>query len=140
MCGLSLLNLGLFLCEGSILPKKELKAAPTTFEKLNIFTENKNMTCKYYPNEQLKKLNKYNQYKNIYYIQIFLMYLTIQIILQIYCVTLISKSKRSLSQKAGLLQKRPKKPYWNTKLMYRTRTNKIRKRCCSTIYFKETEL
>ena len=67
MCGLSLLNLGLFLCEGSILPKKELKAPPTTFEKLNIFTENKNMTCKYYPNEQFKKLNKDNQYKHLLY-------------------------------------------------------------------------
>ena len=94
MCGLSLLNLGLFLCEGSILTKKELKAGPTTFGKVNIFTENKSMTCKYYPNEQFKKLNKDNQYKNIYHIQIFLMYLIIQIILQIYCVTLISKSKR----------------------------------------------
>ena len=44
----------------SIIPKKELKATPTIFEKLNIFTENENMTCKYYSNnskEIIKHLN-----------------------------------------------------------------------------------
>ena len=49
----------------SIIPKKELKATPTAFEKLNIFTENGNMACKYYSNEQFKKLKKDNQDKNI---------------------------------------------------------------------------
>ena len=32
----------------SIILKKELKTTSTIFEKLNIFTENENMTCKYY--------------------------------------------------------------------------------------------
>ena len=46
----------------SILPKKELKATPTIFEKLNIFTENKNIACKYYSNEQFKKLKKFKYF------------------------------------------------------------------------------
>ena len=49
----------------SIIPKKELKTTPTTFEKLNIFTENENTACKYYSNEQFKKLKKDNHYINI---------------------------------------------------------------------------
>ena len=48
-----------------IIPKKELNATPTTFEKLNIFTENENMACKYYSNEQFKELKKDNQDINI---------------------------------------------------------------------------
>ena len=32
----------------SIILKKELKTTSTIFENLNIFTENENMTCKYY--------------------------------------------------------------------------------------------
>ena len=39
----------------SILPKKELKATPIIFEKLNNFTENENMACKYYSNEDFNK-------------------------------------------------------------------------------------
>ena len=49
----------------SILLKKELMATSTIFEKLNIFTENENMACKHYSNEQFKKLTKDNQDKNI---------------------------------------------------------------------------
>ena len=49
----------------SILPKKELKATPTIFEDLNIFSENENMVCKYYYNGQFKKLKNGNQNKNI---------------------------------------------------------------------------
>ena len=49
----------------SIIPKKELLATPTIFEKLNIFTENENMVCKNYSNEHFKKLKKDNQDKNI---------------------------------------------------------------------------
>ena len=49
----------------SIIPKKELLATLTIFEKLNIFTENENMVCKNYSNEHFKKLKKDNQDKNI---------------------------------------------------------------------------
>ena len=45
----------------SIIPKKELKATPTIFEKLNLFTENENMACKHCSNEQIKKLKKDDQ-------------------------------------------------------------------------------
>ena len=45
----------------SIIPKKELKATPTIFEKLNIFTENENMTCKYYSNNS-KEIIKIKTY------------------------------------------------------------------------------
>ena len=50
----------------SIIPKKELKATPKIFEKLNIFTENENLVCKYYSNQQFEKLKKDNQDKNIF--------------------------------------------------------------------------
>ena len=50
-----------------ILPKKELKATPTIFEKLNIFTKNKNMAQKYYSNEQFKKLKKDINIKTYFY-------------------------------------------------------------------------
>ena len=53
------------LHEKSILPNKELRATPKIFEKLNLFTEHENMTCKYYSNEQFKKLKKDHQDKNI---------------------------------------------------------------------------
>ena len=54
----------MWICIG-IIPKKKLKATPTILEKLNIFTENKIMACKYYSNEQFKKLKKDNQDINI---------------------------------------------------------------------------
>ena len=50
-----------------ILPKKELKATPTIFEKLNIFTKNENMAQKYYSNEQFKKLKKDIRIKTYFY-------------------------------------------------------------------------
>ena len=50
-----------------ILPKKELKATPTIFEKLNIFTKNENMAQKYYSNEQFKKLKKDIKIKTYFY-------------------------------------------------------------------------
>ena len=50
-----------------ILPKKELKATPTIFEKLNIFTKNENMAQKYYSNEQLKKHKKDIKIKTYFY-------------------------------------------------------------------------
>ena len=50
-----------------ILPKKELKATPTIFEKLNIFTKNENMAQKYYSNEQFKKLKKDINIKTYFY-------------------------------------------------------------------------
>ena len=50
-----------------ILPKKELKATPPIFEKLNIFTKNENMAQKYYSNEQFKKLKKDIKIKTYFY-------------------------------------------------------------------------
>ena len=50
-----------------ILPKKELKATPTIFEKLNIFTKNENIAQKYYSNEQFKKLKKDINIKTYFY-------------------------------------------------------------------------
>ena len=50
-----------------ILPKKELMATPTIFEKLNIFTKNENMAQKYYSNEQFKKLKKDINIKTYFY-------------------------------------------------------------------------
>ena len=41
----------------TILPKKELKTKTNIIEKLNIFSEEENIECKYYTNEQFKKLN-----------------------------------------------------------------------------------
>ena len=47
-----------------IIPRKELKATPIIFGKSNIFTENENMACKWYSDEQFEKLKKDKQDKN----------------------------------------------------------------------------
>ena len=96
----------------SIIPKKELKATPTIFEKLNIFTENENIACKYYSKEQFKKLKKDNQDKNKSLLHLNICSLPYHIDnLTNLLYDLDFKFKVKLSQKAGLLQKRPKKLY-----------------------------
>ena len=42
----------------NILPKNELKATSTIFKKLNVFTENENMACKYYSKKNNSKDSK----------------------------------------------------------------------------------
>ena len=41
----------------AIIHKKQIQESFTLLEKLNQFSENENLTCKYYNNEQLKELN-----------------------------------------------------------------------------------
>ena len=41
----------------TIIHKKQIQESFTLLEKLNQFSENENLTCKYYNNEQLKELN-----------------------------------------------------------------------------------
>ena len=64
-CSLNNTEFSRLLNGKSIIPKKELKATPTIFENLNIFTKNENMARKYYSKEQFKNFKKDNEDINI---------------------------------------------------------------------------
>ena len=49
----------------SILHKKDLETTSTNFENINLFTEEENVSCKYYTKEQFKKLNLDKQNQNM---------------------------------------------------------------------------
>ena len=97
------------------------------------------MACKYYANEQFKRLKKDNQDINISLLHWNISTLPYH---KDNLTNLLDASDFkfkmiAITESRLTTRNRSKKPKWNTKLVYRTHTNKIGKSWCSTLYLKK---